>query len=439
MMKYTETAPKLFMNTGTRFPRKIIWAMGLIKYAAAKVNSDLNQLEKEIAKGIMQAAKEVMEGKHDDKIVLDVFQTGSGTGLNMNINEVIAERATEMIGKKVHPNDHVNLGQSSNDTVPTAIRIAATSAVEEQLIPALSKFVSILNRKSEEFKDIVKSGRTHLRDALPVTLGQELSAYADAFYHDMTNLQQVLEYVKELPIGGTAVGTGLNSHPEFQLRVIQEVNNETGLGFKPANKFRGLRLLTDLLSLSGIMRTIAVDLYRLGQDIRLMFSGPMTGFNEIDLPTQEEIAGSSIMPGKTNPVTVEATLLVSAQVVGLDHANQFASMLGEFELAMGVPLIGYNVVTQINLLTEALNKFGDLVINGMVPNIERMKRYAESSPSLVTVISPIIGYDKASEIGKRLSKGMSIREALKELGFKDDEIDRILDLSKLVKPGFPAK
>ncbi|BFI76461.1 class II fumarate hydratase [Sulfurisphaera ohwakuensis] len=438
-MKYTETAPKLFMNTGTRFPRKIIWAMGLIKYAAAKVNSDLNQLEKEIAKGIMQAAKEVMEGKHDDKIVLDVFQTGSGTGLNMNINEVIAERATEMIGKKVHPNDHVNLGQSSNDTVPTAIRIAATSAVEEQLIPALSKFVSILNRKSEEFKDIVKSGRTHLRDALPVTLGQELSAYADAFYHDMTNLQQVLEYVKELPIGGTAVGTGLNSHPEFQLRVIQEVNNETGLGFKPANKFRGLRLLTDLLSLSGIMRTIAVDLYRLGQDIRLMFSGPMTGFNEIDLPTQEEIAGSSIMPGKTNPVTAEATLLASAQVVGLDHANQFASMLGEFELAMGVPLIGYNVITQINLLTEALNKFGDLVINGMVPNIEKMKRYAESSPSLITVISPIIGYDKASEIGKRLSKGMSIREALKELGFKDDEIDRILDLSKLVKPGFPAK
>lgn len=439
MMKYTETAPKLFMNTGTKFPRKIIWAMGLIKYACAKVNSDLSLLEKDIAKGIMQAAREVMEGRHDDKIVLDVFQTGSGTGLNMNINEVIADRATEIIGKKVHPNDHVNLGQSSNDTAPTAMRIAAVSAVEEQLVPALSKFISFLNKKSEDFKDIIKSGRTHLRDALPVTLGQELSAYADAFYHDMVNLQEVLEYVKELPIGGTAVGTGLNSHPEFQIRVVQEINNETGLGFKPANKFRGLRLLTDLLSLSGIMRTIAVDLYRLGQDIRLMFSGPITGLNEIDLPTQEEIAGSSIMPGKTNPVTVEATLLVSAQVVGLDHANQFASMLGEFELAMGVPLIGYNVVTEINLLTEALNKFGELVINGMVPNVEKMKRYAESSPSLITVISPIIGYDKASEIGKKLNKGMSIREALKELGFKDEEIDKILDLSKLVKPGFPAK
>ena len=438
-MKYTETAPKLFMNTGTRFPRKIIWAMGLIKYACAKVNADLSLLDKDIAKGIMQASREVMEGKHDDKIILDVFQTGSGTGLNMNINEVIAERATELIGKKVHPNDHVNLGQSSNDTVPTAIRIASVSAVEDQLVPALSKLISILNKKSEEYKDVVKAGRTHLRDALPVTLGQELSAYSDAFSHDLVSLREILEYVKELPIGGTAVGTGLNAHPEFQTRVVQEIDNETGLGFKPANKFRGLRLLTDLLTLSGVLRTIAVDLYRLGQDIRLMFSGPMTGLNEIDLPTQEEIAGSSIMPGKTNPVTVEAALLVSAQVVGLDHANQFASMLGEFELAMGVPLIGYNVVTQVNLLSEALNKFSELVIGGMVPNIEKMKRYAESSPSLITVISPVIGYDKASEIGKRLNKGMSIREALKELGFKDEEIDRILDLQKLVKPGFPAK
>ena len=438
-MKYTEVAPKLFMNTGTRFPRKIIWAMGLIKYACAKVNSDLSLLDKDIAKGIMQASRELMEGKLDDKIVLDVFQTGSGTGLNMNVNEVIAERASELTGKKVHPNDHVNLGQSSNDVVPTAIRVAAVAAAEEQLIPALSKMISILNKKSEEYKDVVKAGRTHLRDALPVTLGQELSAYADAFSHDLANLQSILEYVKELPIGGTAVGTGLNSHPEFQVRVIQEMNNETGLGFKPANKFRGMRLLTDLLTLSGVFRTMAVNLYRLGQDIRLMFSGPMTGLNEIDLPTQEEIAGSSIMPGKTNPVTVESALLVAAQVVGLDHANQFASMLGEFELSMGVPLTGYNIVTQINLLSEALNKFSELVIGGMVPNVERMKRYAESSPSLITLISPIIGYDKAAEIGKRLNKGMSIREALKELGFKDEEIDRILDLKKAIQPGFPAK
>jgi len=211
------------------------------------------------------------------------------------------------------------------------------------------------------------------------------------------------------------------------------------MGFKPANKFRGLKLLTDMLMLSGVLRTSAVNLYRLGQDIRLMFSGPMTGFNEIELPSQEEIAGSSIMPGKTNPVTVEASLLVSAQVIGLDHAIQFASMLGEFELAMGVPLVGYDLVMEETLLAEAFSKMSDLVINGMVPNVEKMRRYAESSPSLVTIISPIIGYDKASQIGKQLAKGMSIREALRELGYKDEEINTILDLKRLVKPGFPAK
>ncbi len=438
-MKYTDTAPKLFMNTGTRFPRRIIWAMGLIKYACARVNMNLGLLDREIGRAIIQAAEQVMKGDHDDKIILDVFQTGSGTGLNMNINEVIAETASKIANKHVHPNDHVNLGQSSNDTVPTGIRVAAAAEVEENLIPALTKLINTLDRKAEEYKDIVKAGRTHLRDALPVTLGQELSAYSDAFKHDLENIRQTVEYVKELPIGGTAVGTGANSHPDFQIKVIDEINNETGLGFKPANKFRAMRLLTDLLTLSGALRTSAVNLYRLGQDIRLMFSGPMTGFNEIDLPSQEEIAGSSIMPGKTNPVTVEASLLISAQVVGLDHANQFASMLGEFELSMGIPLIGYNVVTQTRLLAEALNKFADLVIDKMVPNLERMRRLAESSPSLITIVSPVIGYDKASEIGKKLAKGLSIREALKELGYNDEQIDKILDLKKLTKPGFSAK
>ncbi|QGR20255.1 class II fumarate hydratase [Stygiolobus azoricus] len=438
-MKYTETAPKLFMNTGTKFPRQIIWAMGAIKYSCAKVNAELGLLDQQIAQAIMKASEEVMEGKSDSKVIVDVFQTGSGTGLNMNINEIIAERATEISGKKVHPNDHVNLGQSSNDTVPTAIRIAAVKTAYELLIPAYEKIITSLNKKGQEYNDIVKSGRTHLRDALPVTLGQELLSYADAFQHDLGKLKEILEYVKELPIGGTAVGTGLNAHPEFQERVVNEINKITSMGFKPANKFRGLKLLTDMLMLSGVLRTSAVNLYRLGQDIRLMFSGPMTGFNEIELPSQEEIAGSSIMPGKTNPVTVEASLLVSAQVVGLDHAIQFASMLGEFELAMGVPLVGYDLVMEETLLAEAFSKMSDLVINGMVPNVEKMRRYAESSPSLVTIISPIIGYDKASQIGKQLAKGMSIREALRELGYKDEEINTILDLKRLVKPGFPAK
>ncbi len=438
-MKYTETAPKLFMNTGTRFPRKIIWSLGLLKYAAAVANQKLGLLDPQIADAIMRASKELMDGKYDDQIVLDVFQTGSGTGLNMNVNEVIAEVATKYAGKPVHPNDHVNMGQSSNDTVPTAIRVAAVAEFYEKLVPALDKMISSLERKSQEFMNIVKSGRTHLRDALPITLGQELSAYVDAFKHDKSVLESIIEYVKELPIGGTAVGTGLNAHPEFPKLVIEEFNRQTGYGFKEANKFRAMRLLTDLLELSGALRTLAVNMYRLGQDIRLMFSGPLTGLNEIDLPTQEEIAGSSIMPGKTNPVTVEASLLVSAQIVGLDHANQFASMLGEFELAMGVPLIGYNIITEIDLAAEALNKVASLVIDGMKPNVEQMKRYAESSPSLITVISPIIGYDKASQIGKRLSKGYSIRDALRELGFKDEEIDKLLNLENLVKPGIPAK
>ncbi|EWG06794.1 MAG: fumarate hydratase [Candidatus Aramenus sulfurataquae] len=438
-MKYTETAPKLFMNTGTRFPRKIIWAMGLVKLACARVNANLGYLDKEIAEAIEKASLELMEGKHDDKVILDVFQTGSGTGLNMNVNEVVAERASELSGKKVHPNDHVNMGQSSNDTVPTAIRIASVANAVEKVVPALENMLYTLNKKAEEYKDVVKSGRTHLRDALPVTLGQELGAYYDAFKHDLEQLNNVLEYVKELPIGGSAVGTGLNADPRFQELVVQEVNKVTGLGFKPANKFRAMRFLTDMLLLSGVLRNVAAELYRVGQDFRLMFSGPFTSIGEIDLPTQEEIAGSSIMPGKTNPVTVEATLLVSAQVMGLDHANQIASMLGEFELSMGVPLMGYNVVTQENLIAEALNKFASLVVDGMQPNVEKMKRYAESSPSLITVISPLIGYDKASQIGKMLNKGMSIREALRELGFKDEEIDRILDLRELVKPGIRVK
>lgn len=438
-MKYTETAPKLFINTGTRFPRKIIWAMGIVKLAATRVNVKLGLLKEDIGKAIEQASIEVIEGKHDDKVILDVFQTGSGTGFNMNINEIIAERATQILGKNVHPNDHVNMSQSSNDTAPTAIRIAAVSASYESLIPAINTFISSLNSKSNEYMNVIKAGRTHLRDALPVTLGQELSAYYDAFSHDLQQLNTVLDYVKELPIGGTAVGTGMNADPRFANLVVDEINRITGLGFKPANKFRAMRFLTDLLLLSGVLRNIAIELYRVGQDFRLMFSGPFTGIGEIDLPTQEEIAGSSIMPGKTNPVTVEATLLVAAQVVGLDYANQFASMLGEFELAMGVPLIGYNIVTQISFLSEALRKFSSLVINGMKPNVEKMRRYAESSPSLITVVSPIIGYDKASQIGKMLAKGMSIREALRELGFKDEEINKILNLEELVKPGIPAK
>ncbi len=436
-MKYTEASKNLFLDTGTKFPRSIIWAVASIKLAACRVNRSLGLLQENISKAIEEASIEVMNGKHDHLIIVDVFQTGSGTGINMNINEVIAQRANEISGLKVHPNDHVNMSQSSNDVVPTAIRIATIYEIENKLLPSLKSLISSLEELSKKTEDVYKAGRTHLRDALPVTMSQEFTAYVDAFSHDLELLKTVNEYVREIPIGGTAVGTGLNAPPEFDKMMIKELKTITNIELKPANKFRAMRLLTDLVTLSGIMRSIA--LYRLSQDIRLMFSGPLTGLDEIDIPSQEEIAGSSIMPGKTNPVTVEAALQACAQVIGLDHANQIAGTLGEFELSMGIPLMGYNIISQISILSEAINKISSIVIPSIKPNKEKLKRYAENSPALITIISPIIGYDKATQISKKLIKNVTIREALKEEGFTNEQINEILNLKDLIKPGIPAE
>jgi len=439
-MSYTESSKRVFLNTGTKFPQPVVWAVAVVKLAAARANQELGVLDKETAEAIQRAATELMEGIHAEDIVVDVFQTGSGTGINMNVNEVLAKRASEILNRKVHPNDHVNMSQSSNDVVPTAIRIAAVKESVMRLLPSLQTIINSLQAISSKTYDIVKSGRTHLRDALPVTLGQEMEAYARAFERDMKMVTQAVEDVRFLPLGGTAVGTGMNSPQGFQQTVIRKINEVTGLDFKPAeSNFMRMRLLTDMVNLSGTLRGTALDLYRLSQDLRLMFSGPFTGLNEIDIPSQEEVAGSSIMPGKTNPITVESCLQASVQVMGLDHAVQLAGMLGEFELSMGIPLTGYDVVTEIDLLSEALTKMAKVVIENIVPNEEKMKKYAESSPSLITVISPKIGYDKASKIGKQLAKGMSIREALKELGYSDKDIDEILDLKKLVKGGYALK
>jgi len=439
-MSYTESSKRVFLNTGTKFPQPVVWAVAVVKLAAARANQELGVLDKETAEAIQRAATELMEGIHAEDIVVDVFQTGSGTGINMNVNEVLAKRASEILNRKVHPNDHVNMSQSSNDVVPTAIRIAAVKESVMKLLPSLQTIINSLQAISSKTYDIVKSGRTHLRDALPVTLGQEMEAYARAFERDMKMVTQAVEDVRFLPLGGTAVGTGMNSPQGFQQTVIRKINEVTGLDFKPAeSNFMRMRLLTDMVNLSGTLRGTALDLYRLSQDLRLMFSGPFTGLNEIDIPSQEEVAGSSIMPGKTNPITVESCLQASVQVMGLDHAVQLAGMLGEFELSMGIPLTGYDVVTEIDLLSEALTKMAKVVIENIVPNEEKMKKYAESSPSLITVISPKIGYDKASKIGKQLAKGMSIREALKELGYSDKDIDEILDLKKLVKGGYALK
>lgn len=437
-MKYVEKAVEVFLSTGTRFPRRIIWAMGLVKYAAAKANTELGLLDPRIGEAIMKASTMLIEGKLDNLIVVDVFQTGSGTGLNMNVNEVIAAKASEISGVKVHPNDHVNMGQSSNDVVPSAIRIAAVAETIERLMPSMKRFIDSLERLAVRTEDVVKPGRTHLRDALPVTMGQEFSAYVDAFKHNLGLLEGVLPYVRELPIGGTAVGTGLNAHPRLGEMVVEEIKRLTGFEFYVArSRFRAMRLLSDIVSLSSVLRTAAVDMIRLCQDLRLMFSGPFTAIGEIDIP--QEVAGSSIMPGKTNPVTVEAAMLASAQVVGLDAANSYANLFGEFELSMAVPLIGYNVVSQISLLAEAMDKMAIYVIDRVTPLKERARELAEKSPALITVISPIIGYDKATQVALKVAQGTPIRKALKEVGLSDEEIEKILDLKRLTKPGIPAK
>jgi fumarate hydratase, class II len=439
-MKYVEGSKRVFLSTGTRFPREVIWAVGAIKYSAAKSNVELGLLDKEIGRTIQAKAKELMKGTHDEMVSVDVFQTGSGTGLNMNANEILAELSSEELGSKVHPNDHVNMSQSSNDVGPTAIRIAAALAISRNLLPALEGINRSLKALSRKTATVYKSGRTHLRDALPVTMGQEFGAYADEFARDAKLVRETMRYLLELPIGGTAVGTGLNADPKFGGMVAKEVAGLSGIRFVSAkNKFRPTKLLTDMSSLSGTMRSVSIDLYRLCQDLRLMFSGPLTALGEIDIPTQEEVAGSSIMPGKTNPVTVESALLAAAEVVGLDGANAFAAGLGEFELTMGVPLMGYNVVLQAKLLSEALNKLSSLVIDHIVPMKEKARVYAETSPALITLVSPKIGYDKAAEIGKQMAKGVSIRTALKKLGYGEKEIDAILNMKDLVEPGIPSK
>jgi fumarate hydratase class II len=440
LLKYVEGSKRVFLSTGTRFPREIIWAIGAVKLSAAKSNVKLGLMDRKMGQTIQSKARELMRGKHDALVVVDVYQTGSGTGLNMNANEVIAKFASEELRKRVHPNDHVNMSQSSNDVGPTAIRVAAAGAVSRNLLPALENMSKSLRTLAKKTSTVYKSGRTHLRDALPVTMGQEFGAFAEEFDRDRRQVEEALGYLLELPIGGTAVGTGVNADPKFGGMVAREIADLSGLRFTSAkNRFRPTRLLTDMSSLSGMMRSVSIDLYRLCQDLRLMFSGPVTGIGEIDLPTQEEVAGSSIMPGKTNPVTLESALLASAEVVGLDGANTFAASLGEFEMTMGVPLMGYNVVLQAKLLSEAVNKVSSLVIDHVVPMKEKSRHYAEASPAMITLVSPKIGYDKAAVLGKELAKGVTIRAALKKLGYGPREIDSLLDLKDMVEPGIPAK
>jgi fumarate hydratase class II len=423
-------------------PRSVIRAIGILKKAAAEVNLALGKLPRDKADLIVRAADEVISGQLDSEFPLRIWQTGSGTQTNMNANEVISNRAIEMAGGKmgsknpIHPNDHVNMSQSSNDTFPTAMHIAAAEEMTHRLIPAVTRVRDALKEKQAEFEDIVKIGRTHLMDAVPLTLGQEFSGYVDQLDHDLRRINAVLPDVMELAIGGTAVGTGLNTHPEFAERCAKRIAALTRLPFKSApNLFAALAAHDALVMGSGALKTLACSLMKIANDIRWMGSGPRCGLAELTLPENEP--GSSIMPGKVNPTQSEAMTMVCVQVMGNDAAISFADSQGNFELNVFKPVIIHNLLHSITLLSDACVLFAKYCVDGIVPNREKIKHYLESSLMLVTALSPHIGYDKAAKVAKYAhEKGITLRHACEQLGFlKAEDFDRFVQPEKMIQPG----
>ena len=429
----TQRAVENFPISGRGLEAQQIRALGLLKAACAQVNKDLGNLDAEKADAIIAAAKEIADGKHNDEFPIDVFQTGSGTSSNMNTNEVIASIA-KANGVEVHPNDHVNMGQSSNDTFPTATHVAATEAAANDLIPALKVLHESLDKKAKEWHEVVKSGRTHLMDATPVTLGQEFSGYARQIELGIERVQNTLEHLGELAIGGTAVGTGINTPAEFGGKVTEELKKLTGVEqlSEAKNHFEAQANRDGLVEFSGAMRSVAVSLYKIANDIRLMGSGPLAGLAEIHLPDLQP--GSSIMPGKVNPVLCETATQVSAQVIGNDAAVAFAGTQGQFELNVFIPVMARNVLESARLLANTARQFATRLVDGIEPNEERMRTLAESSPSIVTPLNSAIGYENAAKIAKHAVKeGITIRQATIDLGFvgedlSEEEMDKRLDV-----------
>ncbi|MEP9381622.1 class II fumarate hydratase [Nocardioides sp. KR10-350] len=435
----TQRAVENFPISGTPIEPALIHAIGHVKAAAAKVNGALGVITAEQAEAIGAAAAKVSAGEVDGEFPIDVFQTGSGTSSNMNANEVIAGLAAQA-GVTVHPNDHVNASQSSNDTFPTAIHVAAALAVAEQLVPAIDTLASSLERKAEEFKDLVKSGRTHLMDATPVMLGQEFGGYAATVRYAQERLDAVLPRVRELPLGGTAVGTGINTPPGFPQQVIAALSEATGQPFTEArNHFEAQGTQDSLVELSGVLKTIAVGLIKINNDLRWMSSGPTTGLAEIHLPDLQP--GSSIMPGKVNPVLPEATLMVCFQVIGNDAAVTAAGASGAFELNVALPVIARNLLESIRLLASAMTVLAVRTIDGITADAERMRAYAESSPSVVTPLNKYIGYENAAKVAKQaLADGATIKDTVIKLGYVDDgtltleQLDEALDVESMTHP-----
>ncbi len=432
----TQRAVENFPVSGTVLERSLIAALARIKGAAAAANAELGVVDADVATAIEAAAAEVVAGDHDDQFPVDVFQTGSGTSSNMNANEVIARLAGERLGRTVHPNDEVNASQSSNDVFPSAIHVAAAAQVDTALLPALEYLRSALRAKAQEFAEVVKSGRTHLMDATPVTLGQEFGGYATQVDNAADAIRSTLSAVGELPLGGTAVGTGLNCPPGFAAAVVARLARELELPLTEApDHFAAQGARDALVNLSGALRTLAVALVKIGNDIRWMASGPRTGLAEIRLPDLQP--GSSIMPGKVNPVLVEAMTQVSAQVIGNDATIAFAGSQGNFELNVYLPVIARNLLESIRLLANVTRLFADRCVAGIEADVERCLAYAESSPSLGTSLNPFIGYERAAEIVKESVKtGRSVRDIVVERGLlRDEEVDRALDVLGMAEGG----
>jgi len=434
-----------FPISGLRFPRAFLRALGMIKERAARVNLELGLLDQERAMAIMEAAEEVVQGGLDDHLVLDIFQTGSGTSTNMNINEVIANRACQLLGeaigsRSIHPNDHVNLGQSSNDVIPTALHLAAAVEIRQSLIPALFALQEALGEKAEAFDDIVTIGRTHLQDAVPVRLGQIFSGYARQVALSIRRLEAAVEGLLELPLGGTAVGTGLNAHPEFTRQVITGLAEVTGLPFREAvNHFEAQAAKDAAVAASGALKGCAVALFKIANDIRFLGSGPRCGLGELILPAVQP--GSSIMPGKVNPVMAESLLQACAQVVGNDTAVTLGGLSGNFELNVMMPLITHNLLQSVTLLANAAELFSERCVKGLQADRQRCESLIEQSLAMCTALAPVIGYDRAAQVAKKAHEsGKTVREvAREEQVLPDAELARLLDPRPMTEPGVPGK
>ena len=437
----TQRAFDNFQISSSKIPRSMIAAIAMIKRSAAIVNNNLNFIDTKIKDAIVKACDEVIQGKFDDQFIVDIYQTGSGTSSNMNANEVIANRACEILGgnkgdkKLVHPNDHVNYGQSSNDVIPTSIHIATSLEIDKRLLPELEHLKISIDKKTDEFKDIIKIGRTHLQDATPITLGQEFSGYSKMIENSIQRIKNDLPFLLKLAQGGTAVGTGINTHKDFGKLIAQELSVITGLNFTESdNHFESQATQDSVVHLSGSLKTLSVSLYKIANDIRWLGSGPRSGLGELVLPPVQP--GSSIMPGKVNPVICESLIQVTSQVVGYDSAIALGGMGGVFELNLMLPLIGSNILESINILSNGMKMFREKLLNDLSANKNKCNGYIEDSLAMCTSLAPIIGYDKAASIAKKAFKNdKTVREVcIEDKILSNEELEKILDPFSMIQP-----